>query len=81
MKGVSGKQLNDIYMCAWKPGLKTTYYLRTSWCNVRLKNQRLMQKNLALRKNVNMARSKVHVRRIAEARRQKCDNMPVKPCS
>jgi ribonucleoside-diphosphate reductase alpha chain len=29
MKGVSGTQLNDIYMSAWKYGLKTTYYLRT----------------------------------------------------
>jgi ribonucleoside-diphosphate reductase alpha chain len=29
MKGVSGKQLHDIYMTAWKLGLKTTYYLRT----------------------------------------------------
>jgi ribonucleoside-diphosphate reductase alpha chain len=29
MKGVSGKLLNDIYVAAWKRGLKTTYYLRT----------------------------------------------------
>jgi len=29
MKGVSGKMLNDIYVTAWKSGLKTTYYLRT----------------------------------------------------
>jgi len=29
MKGASGKKLNDIYMLAWKLGLKTTYYLRT----------------------------------------------------
>jgi ribonucleoside-diphosphate reductase alpha chain len=29
MKGVSGKMLNDIYMTAWKAGLKTMYYLRT----------------------------------------------------
>ena len=29
MKGVSGKMLNDIYVAAWKVGLKTTYYLRT----------------------------------------------------
>jgi ribonucleoside-diphosphate reductase alpha chain len=29
MKGVSGKKLNDIYLTAWKAGLKTTYYLRT----------------------------------------------------
>ncbi len=29
MKGISGKLLNDIYMMAWKSGLKTTYYLRT----------------------------------------------------
>lgn len=29
MKGVSGKLLHDIYMSAWKLGLKTTYYLRT----------------------------------------------------
>ena len=27
----SGKQLSDIYMYAWKMGLKTTYYLRTAW--------------------------------------------------
>jgi ribonucleoside-diphosphate reductase alpha chain len=25
----SGKQISDIYMAAWKMGLKTTYYLRT----------------------------------------------------
>ena len=29
MRGVSGKKLNDIYIKAWKLGLKTTYYLRT----------------------------------------------------
>lgn len=29
MRGVSGKMLNDIYLAAWKCGLKTTYYLRT----------------------------------------------------
>jgi ribonucleoside-diphosphate reductase alpha chain len=29
MRGSSGKQLADIYMTAWKCGLKTTYYLRT----------------------------------------------------
>lgn len=29
MQGVSGKKLNDIYVKAWKTGLKTTYYLRT----------------------------------------------------
>ncbi|MDH3283178.1 MAG: ribonucleoside-diphosphate reductase subunit alpha [Acidobacteriota bacterium] len=29
MRGVSGKQLSDIYLTAWKLGLKTTYYLRT----------------------------------------------------
>lgn len=29
MKGVSGKLLGDIYIAAWKAGLKTTYYLRT----------------------------------------------------
>lgn len=29
MKGVSGKQLEAIYMKAWRSGLKTTYYLRT----------------------------------------------------
>lgn len=29
MKGVSGKKLGQIYIAAWKAGLKTTYYLRT----------------------------------------------------
>jgi len=29
MQGISGKKLNDIYMAAWKSGLKTTYYMRT----------------------------------------------------
>jgi ribonucleoside-diphosphate reductase alpha chain len=29
MKGASGKLLSDIYLTAWKCGLKTTYYLRT----------------------------------------------------
>ncbi len=29
VKGVSGKQLSDIYMAAWEQGLKTTYYLRS----------------------------------------------------
>jgi ribonucleoside-diphosphate reductase alpha chain len=29
MKGVSGQKLNEIYMEAWRSGLKTTYYLRT----------------------------------------------------
>lgn len=29
MQGTSGKVLNDIYMYAWKCGLKTMYYLRT----------------------------------------------------
>jgi len=29
LQGASGKKLNDVYMRAWKCGLKTTYYLRT----------------------------------------------------
>ena len=29
VKGVSGNKLNEIYLYAWKRGLKTTYYLRT----------------------------------------------------
>ena len=29
MKGASGKRLHEVYMAAWKMGLKTTYYLRT----------------------------------------------------
>jgi ribonucleoside-diphosphate reductase alpha chain len=29
MEGVSGKLLSEIYVSAWKMGLKTTYYLRT----------------------------------------------------
>jgi ribonucleoside-diphosphate reductase alpha chain len=29
LKGVSGKQLNDIYLASWHAGLKTNYYLRT----------------------------------------------------
>lgn len=29
LKGTSGQKLNDVYMTAWKTGLKTTYYLRT----------------------------------------------------
>ena len=29
MSGVSGKKLSDLYIHAWKRGLKTTYYLRT----------------------------------------------------
>ncbi|MEX0848825.1 MAG: ribonucleoside-diphosphate reductase subunit alpha [Candidatus Dependentiae bacterium] len=29
MRGVSGKKLNDIYLKAWRCGLKATYYLRT----------------------------------------------------
>ena len=29
MKGTSGKRLSEIYMTAWRLGLKTTYYLRT----------------------------------------------------
>ncbi|NDD55358.1 ribonucleoside-diphosphate reductase subunit alpha, partial [bacterium] len=29
MMGTSGKKLNDIYMTAWRYGVKTMYYLRT----------------------------------------------------
>lgn len=29
MQGLSGKKLNDIYMTAWRTGVKTMYYLRT----------------------------------------------------
>ncbi len=29
MKGTSGRALSDIYVAAWKLGLKTTYYLRS----------------------------------------------------
>ncbi len=29
MKGVSGKMLHEMYITAWKLGLKSTYYLRT----------------------------------------------------
>lgn len=29
MQGTSGQMLNDVYIAAWKSGLKTMYYLRT----------------------------------------------------
>ncbi len=29
LKGTSGKKLSEVYMAAWKMGLKTTYYLRS----------------------------------------------------
>jgi len=29
MKGTSGSKLSNVYIAAWKSGLKTTYYLRT----------------------------------------------------
>ena len=29
IKGTSGKLLSDLYLSAWRMGLKTTYYLRT----------------------------------------------------
>jgi len=29
LRGTSGKQLADVYLQAWRAGLKTTYYLRT----------------------------------------------------
>lgn len=29
MKGTSGKLLSEVYLSAWRLGLKTTYYLRT----------------------------------------------------
>jgi ribonucleoside-diphosphate reductase alpha chain len=29
LRGVSGKLLSEIYLAAWRMGLKTTYYLRT----------------------------------------------------
>ncbi len=29
IQGISGKLLNDVYMTAWKEGVKTMYYLRT----------------------------------------------------
>jgi len=29
MKGTSGKKLSEIYVAAWRSGLKTTYYLRS----------------------------------------------------
>ncbi len=29
IRGTSGKLLNDVYISAWKTGLKTTYYLRS----------------------------------------------------
>jgi len=29
LENASGKALNDIYMLAWKLGLKSTYYLRS----------------------------------------------------
>lgn len=28
-RGITGAQLSDVYMTAWKMGMKTTYYLRT----------------------------------------------------
>jgi ribonucleoside-diphosphate reductase alpha chain len=33
MAGASGKRLDETYKLAWKRGLKTTYYLRTSTAN------------------------------------------------
>lgn len=29
IKGVSGKRLHEVYIAAWKYGMKTTYYMRT----------------------------------------------------
>ena len=29
MKGASGRKLSEVYLAAWRLGLKTTYYLRT----------------------------------------------------
>ena len=29
MKGASGRRLSEVYLAAWRLGLKTTYYLRT----------------------------------------------------
>jgi ribonucleoside-diphosphate reductase alpha chain len=29
MKGASGRKLSEVYLAAWRQGLKTTYYLRT----------------------------------------------------
>ena len=29
LKGTSGKRLAEVYLAAWRMGLKTTYYLRT----------------------------------------------------
>ena len=29
MKGASGRKLSEVYLTAWRLGLKTTYYLRT----------------------------------------------------
>jgi ribonucleoside-diphosphate reductase alpha chain len=29
LKGTSGKRLSEVYLAAWKMGLKTTYYLRS----------------------------------------------------
>ena len=29
MQGISGKKLHDLYIAAWKSGVKTMYYLRT----------------------------------------------------
>ncbi len=29
LRGTSGKKLSDIYMTAWRSGMKTTYYMRT----------------------------------------------------
>jgi ribonucleoside-diphosphate reductase alpha chain len=29
MKGASGRRLSEVYLAAWRQGLKTTYYLRT----------------------------------------------------
>ena len=29
LQGASGRKLSDVYLAAWRMGLKTTYYLRT----------------------------------------------------
>jgi len=54
--GLSGKDLSDIYMYAWKSGLKTTYYLRT------LGASNVEQSTVSLEKQVRLDLKKVAAR-------------------
>lgn len=62
MKGVSGKQLEEIYMYAWQTGMKTCYYLRTLGAT-QIEKATIATTDKTQLRSMNMSKSEVQIDR------------------